>query len=63
MQVLYDESLEEPPAADRLRAMINTLASGAELYAAMPSLASLVCCNRERWSDGEVKGSANYYSR
>lgn len=35
MQVLYDESLEEPPAADRLRAMINMLASGAEIDAAM----------------------------
>lgn len=35
MQVLYDESLEEPPPADRLRAMINILASGAELDAAM----------------------------
>lgn len=35
MQVLYDESLEVPPPADRLRAMINILASGAEIDAAM----------------------------
>jgi len=35
MQVLYDESLEEPPPADRLRAMIRALASGAEIDAAM----------------------------
>lgn len=35
MQSLFDEHLEQPPAADRLRAMISALASGAELDAAM----------------------------
>lgn len=35
MQALYDEALEEPPPADRLRAMINVLASGAEIEPAM----------------------------
>lgn len=35
MQVLYDKSLEEPPPADRLRAMIAALADGAKINAAM----------------------------
>lgn len=35
MQVLYDENLEQPPPKDRLRAMINVLASGAEIDADM----------------------------
>lgn len=35
MQVFYNERYEQPPAADRLRAMISALASGAELDAAM----------------------------
>jgi len=35
MQVLYDESLEQPPAADRLRAMINALANGLEIDASL----------------------------
>jgi hypothetical protein len=32
---LYDEELEQPPPADRLRAMIKALASGTEIDAAM----------------------------
>lgn len=35
MQILYDEKLEEPPPADRLRAMIRALASGIEIDAVM----------------------------
>lgn len=31
MQPLYNESLEQPPTADRLRAMINALANGSEI--------------------------------
>lgn len=32
---LYDKALEEPPPADRLRAMITALASGAEIDASL----------------------------
>lgn len=35
MQILYDEKLEEAPSADRIRAMIEALASGAEIDTAM----------------------------
>lgn len=35
MQILYDEKLVEAPPANRLRAMIRALASGAEIDAAM----------------------------
>ena len=35
MKTLYDETLEQPPPADRLRAMIGALADGAEIDAAM----------------------------
>lgn len=34
-KLLYDEQLEQPPRADRLRAMINALAGGAEIDDAM----------------------------
>jgi hypothetical protein len=31
MKILYDEALEQPPTAERLRAMITALASGAAI--------------------------------